>query len=116
MKLVPMKQGETFLAVLLLVTSVTAAWLYDRDTTKLKQERDGLRAQVTALRAAEANQGYCGVTRNGPRVVCALRGSGSTVRLQYTEISDGSVICAVLRNQNRAECTLADGRRIVLRR
>lgn len=83
-------------------------WL-GRESTRT--ERDGLRTQVGALRAADGD-GSCAVTSNGPRVLCALRGD----RLQRTPLNDGDVVCGtVLRSQNRVECTLADGWRVTLR-
>lgn len=114
-----MNRGETFLAALLVATSIGAAWLYDHDTAKLKQERDALRrerdalrAQVAVLRAVDGD-GSCAVQANGPRVLCALLGD----RLQRTVLSDGEIICALKdRWSGRATCRLADGREITLRR
>lgn len=101
-----------FVQLVVLVLVIALAWVYDSDTKKLRQERDGLRAQVAALRAADGDAS-CAVARNGPRVLCALRGD----RLQRSLLADGDLICyTVLKNQNRVECTLADGRLVTLRR
>lgn len=88
-------------------------WLaYEAKARPALELVDGLRAQVAALRAADGD-GSCAVGHDGLRVLCALRGD----RLQRTTLADGDVICgAVLKNQNRVECALADGQRVTLRR
>lgn len=88
-------------------------WLGKEST---RPERDGLRAQIAALRAADGDAS-CAVMRNGPRVLCALRGTGKDARLQHTALADGDVVCSVKdRWSGRATCRLADGREITLRR
>lgn len=96
-------------AIVVYLSSCAFNFWLGRESTHA--ERDGLRATIAALRAADGD-GSCAVARDGPRVLCALRGD----RLQRAALADGDVICAVLKNRDRAECTLADGRRVTLRR
>lgn len=99
-----------------IAVAVVAIFNYWLGRESLRPELAGLRAQVAALRAADGDAS-CAVMRNGPRVLCALRGTGKEIRLQHTALGDGDVVCAVQdRWSGRAICRLADGRQVTLRR